>query len=55
MKRELKIRGLMITGNKNELVERLQAAIIGKYFVDDSNLNAHLTCGFLDASVVSTV
>lgn len=31
LKRELKIRGLNVTGNKNELVERLQSALIGKF------------------------
>lgn len=30
LKRELKIRGLNVTGNKNELVERLQSALIGE-------------------------
>lgn len=30
LKRELKIRGLNVTGNKNDLVERLQSALIGK-------------------------
>lgn len=36
LKRELKIRGLNVTGNKNDLVERLQSALIGK-------LNQNLT------------
>lgn len=30
LKRELKNRGLNVTGNKTELAERLQAAIMGK-------------------------
>lgn len=30
LKRELKIRGLNVTGNKTELAERLQSALLGK-------------------------
>lgn len=33
LKAELKQRGLPITGNKNELVERLQLAIHGMYCI----------------------
>lgn len=53
MKRELKMRGLLITGNKNELVERLQAAIIGVYFVNDSISYALLTCLFIEFTLKS--
>lgn len=31
LKRELKNRGLNVTGNKNDLVERLQSALIGNF------------------------
>lgn len=31
LKRELKVRGLNVTGNKNDLVERLQSALIGRF------------------------
>lgn len=30
LKKELKLRGLPTTGNKTELIEKLQAAFIGK-------------------------
>lgn len=30
LRRELKLKGLNTVGNKNELLERLQAALIGK-------------------------
>lgn len=33
LKKELKSRGLPTTGNKNELVERLQGSVIGKIFL----------------------
>lgn len=39
LKRELKIRGLNVTGNKNELVERLQSALIGKFQYDTLDTN----------------
>lgn len=32
LKRELKNRGLNVTGNKNDLVERLQSALIGNSY-----------------------
>ena len=32
LKRELKLRGLVTTGNKTELSERLQGALIGNFF-----------------------
>ncbi|XP_037807356.1 myocardin-related transcription factor B [Lucilia sericata] len=38
LKRELKVRGLPITGNKNELQERLQAAMEGEPLLEDSSL-----------------
>ncbi|KAI8129240.1 hypothetical protein FF38_13073 [Lucilia cuprina] len=38
LKRELKVRGLSITGNKNELQERLQAAMEGEPLLEDSSL-----------------
>lgn len=38
LKRELKVRGLPITGNKNELQERLQAAMEGEPLLEDSSI-----------------
>lgn len=38
LKRELKVRGLSIAGNKNELQERLQAAMVGEPLLEDSSL-----------------
>ena len=38
LKRELKVRGLSITGNKNELQERLQAAMEGEPLLEDSSI-----------------
>ena len=38
LKRELKVRGLSIAGNKNELQERLQAAMEGEPLLEDSSI-----------------
>ncbi|KAM7363807.1 uncharacterized protein ACRADG_000571 [Cochliomyia hominivorax] len=38
LKRELKVRGLSVAGNKTELQERLQAAMVGEPLLEDSSL-----------------
>ncbi|XP_031637440.1 SAP domain-containing ribonucleoprotein [Contarinia nasturtii] len=42
LKRELKVRGLNVTGNKNELVERLQSALIEGDVFDDTAMSEEL-------------
>lgn len=42
LKRELKVRGLNVTGNKNDLVERLQSALIEGDVLDDTAISEEL-------------